>query len=398
VYSSRLLTANSTFPVIILPNDELYDLLAQRWSPNEEGKPQVIFQPVREADVGLAISYAVANDLDVAVANGGHSFLAASSTVGGVQIDMRRMRMAYVNNERFGADGILTIEGGAIVSDVAGACEKRGTYITLPSHKEIGYVGFTLGGGGGWGLGHQGLSIDLLLEARIALASGQVVTASENENPGLFWAVKGAGYNFGVVTGMKFKVKGLTTRVFSGCIVYPQTSYEDVFLAMEKYVAQQQEEDMVSFVLTPFLPGVPAPEALVAIPYYHGDDEQEARRRFKVFLDVPHIEAKVGLMWSHQTADLFPEALWPRTNRLSNGTVCTRLSPDIWLPVIDDLRKWWEVDPSRRAGTQFFLGLYNWRKTLTGGEPSSAWPPSRDPPDDAGNVGGSWRDFAVYIG
>lgn len=382
--------------VIIEPHDEHYSLFRRRWSINEEGNPKVIFQPLTEADVSAAVKYAVAQQLEIAVNVGGHSFVGASSS-DGVIIDLRRMNTVYVTNSGYGSPGTVTLEGGALVSDVARSCEESGVFVSLPSHKEIGYAGFALGTGAGWGMGVWGLAIDNLISARLVLASGEVIELSETNDPELFWGLKGAGYNFGVVTKLTFRAIPWTKKVFFGSIVYSIDRIEAVFQALHKYDSTQKDEDMVFLVLLPGDPNGPSDsESIILMPYYHGDDITEARKRFDAFFSIPHLRDETRLMWFHETADLYPDALWPYTRRLSNGTLVTRVEPDVFLPVVDRLRQWYSAKPDRRPGSSLFVGMYNWTKVLKPvSDKTSAWPPSREQPGDGNRL---WKDIAIYLG
>lgn len=102
---------------ITTPQGHDYARLVHRWSPNEEGKPLLVVEPLLEKDVSWAIRYANLNNVEVAVVAGGHSFMGASSSNGGMQIDLRCVKQVYVENERFGADGILSVQGGASVGE-----------------------------------------------------------------------------------------------------------------------------------------------------------------------------------------------------------------------------------------------------------------------------------------
>ncbi|EXL66952.1 hypothetical protein FOPG_16895 [Fusarium oxysporum f. sp. conglutinans race 2 54008] len=380
---------------ISAPQDLAYGRLIERWSANEQNEPQLIFEPVCEEDISLAVKYAASNNIEVAVVCGGHSFLAASSSNGGVHIDLRRMRDTWVENEHFGADGVMTIEGGASSGDVAEACAARGTCTPLPAVKELGYMGFALGGGAGWTSGLMGHAVDQFLEVRIVLASGEVVTASENSHPDLFWAVKGAGYGFGVVASVKIRVWGLPNQIFCGTIVYPASSFKALFEAAERYIKSQREEDTVALVYQNVGPNGSYQESIMAMPYYHGNDAAEGRRRFKELLEVPHIADTTGLQWYPRSADSTPASVWMRMRRYSDGTLFTRISPKVWLPVIDRIRQWVTGEESRYKGTSMFMGLYGWFRTFenTGPQYDSVWP-FRFPPGDGER---SWRDCAVYI-
>ncbi|KAH8170099.1 FAD binding domain-containing protein [Sarocladium implicatum] len=382
--------------VVTQPQDELFEPLRRRFAENEEADAKLILQPSSEQDITLAVKYAVSNKLEIAVCGQGHSFLGASSS-DGVIIDLRRLRTVWVDNEHYGSEGFVTMEAGASVGDVALACEERGVFLPLPSHKELGYAGFTLGGGFGWGMGVAGLGHDLLVEANVVLATGEVVTCSEDKNPDLFFAIRGAGYNFGVISKLQYKAKPLTHQVWYGGIVYPRSAYEAVLEAADKWGLTQQAEDMIAVVITTLVPASQGEEAMLAIVYHHGPSEDTFKERFKPFFDIPSLGSSARLCWAHETADFFPESIWPRTNRLSDGTLFTRVTPQVWLPVIDKLREWMKGDPKREYGTQLFLGLYNWTRVMNENVGKiSAWPPTRSPPEDP--KGMSWKDMALYVG
>ncbi|KAI9326758.1 hypothetical protein DFJ73DRAFT_665918 [Zopfochytrium polystomum] len=380
--------------VVVVPGDDLYNALVYRFSPNEEARPQVIFQPCTEADVAVAINYATSNNLELAVCSGGHSFLGASSS-DGVIIDLKRMRTAWVENAAYGAAGHVVMEGGATVADVALACERRGVFVPVPSHKEIGYAGFALGGGFGWGMGVYGMAADGLVDARVVLASGECVTESATENAELYFALRGAAYNFGVVTKMRFRAVPLVSKVWFGAVLYPPPAYAAVIEALGGYAKSQKKEDMAALTMAGLIPG--QEDMFVLMLYYHGDSEEEYQRRFRVFFELPFVKDTSRECWFHESADFFPESIWPPTNRLSDGTLITDLSPEVLMPLVDETRAWMRGGKGRGAGTQFYIGLYDWTKPLTEfAHLESAWPPHRrKPADPNGNI---WRDVAIYVG
>ncbi|KAL2688926.1 hypothetical protein Neosp_002976 [[Neocosmospora] mangrovei] len=289
----------------------------------------------------------------------------------------------------------MTIGGGATVGDVGAACDASGTYTVLPAVKELGYTGFALGGGAGWTSGLLGFAVDQFLEVQVVLATGEMVVASNDSNRDLFFAVKGAGYNFGVIIEVKIQVRGLRSKVYFGTIVYPPSSFEAVFEASEWFTEHQQKDTSLALVYVTVGPSGEPAKSIVAFPYYHGGNEAEGHRRFKKLLEIPNIQQKVGLDWFSRTSDSTPEAVWPFTRRYAHGMQFTKLTPKIWLPVLRVMRDWVTDDPSRSIGTSMFLGFYDWSTVLANTGPGfdSAWP-IRTPPSDGER---SWRDCAIYI-
>ncbi|KAF2248550.1 FAD-binding domain-containing protein [Trematosphaeria pertusa] len=296
---------------ITTPQGHDYARLVHRWSPNEEGKPLLVVEPLLEKDVSWAIRYANLNNVEVAVVAGGHSFMGASSSNGGMQIDLRCVKQVYVENERFGADGILSVQGGA----------------------SIGFFGWLLGGGAGWAMGKYGYAVDSALSARVALASGEVVTASLDENPNLFWALRGAGYNFGVVTSLKLRVEACPHRIFFALLAYQTSEFEALIAASAEYAKTQGGEDSLGIIYgTQDAFGGPG-ESMLLILYYHGHDEAEARRRFKPVMDIPHMPLRCGMEWLTAACDLV-ESTIPYTRRYADSTAMADMSFDALKPAL----------------------------------------------------------------
>ncbi|KAH7042250.1 hypothetical protein B0J12DRAFT_579547 [Macrophomina phaseolina] len=378
------------------PQDHDYARLVTRWSPNEESRPLLIVEPLTESDVSWAVRYATSNKFEIAVNSGGHSFMGATSSNAGVTIDLRRMKQVYVENEHFGADGVLHLQGGVLVGEVAAACVARGVITSIPAHKDLSYAGWSVGAGAGWSMGKYGFAIDSWLSARVVLASGEAVTASPEENPDLFWALKGAGYNFGIITSLQVRVESCPHRIFFGLLCFRPSEFEALFAATATYAKTQQDEDTMAIIYTTQDGQGRPKETMLAILYYQGSDEAEARRRFKPILDLPHIALRCGLEWFHAACDMV-EPTMPRTRRYADGTLFAHISLDAWKPAIAKMRNWVGTDPTRRLATEFFFGIYNWRSTFARhGDPrfESAYP-IRDKLPPGGEP--SWRDFALYI-
>jgi hypothetical protein len=188
---------SNTQAKVLIPSDEGYAISIERWSRAAEKPAGVSIVPTTAAEVGIALRYANDHSIDVAIKGGGHSTAGASSTNGGLLIDMRSgMHSVAVDTDK----QRLHVQGGAIWGDVDAAAWQHGLATVGGTVADTGVGGLTLGGGYGVLSGQRGLVIDNMVSATVVLASGEVKQASDSENADLFWALRGAGQNFGVTT------------------------------------------------------------------------------------------------------------------------------------------------------------------------------------------------------
>ena len=187
---------------VTAPEDEGYDEARRLWNAAIDGRPAVIAQCTTADDVAAAIRHARTHGLEIAVRGGAHSFPGLSSVDSGLVIDLHRMNAVTVDPE----DKRARVQGGALNADVDAATQEHGLAVTTGMVSHTGIAGLTLGGGMGWLTRLGGLGIDNLVSAEVVVADGRILRASEDENADLFWAIRGGGGNFGVVTEFEFRL------------------------------------------------------------------------------------------------------------------------------------------------------------------------------------------------
>jgi FAD/FMN-containing dehydrogenase len=209
-------------------------------------------------DVVAAINRARAANLRVAVRGGGHSIAGLSAIEGGMLIDLAPMNSVQVDPER----KIAKVGGGAVWLDVDQATQAHGLATPGGVVSDTGVAGLTLGGGYGWLRRKHGLSSDNVVEAEVVTADGSVLTASEDENPDLFWAIRGGGGNFGIVTSFTFALHPVGPEVAFSATFYPIEEYAQVLRGWRDYVEQAPDEVTTVCVGITFPANPELPEAI----------------------------------------------------------------------------------------------------------------------------------------
>jgi FAD/FMN-containing dehydrogenase len=201
---------------VIVPGDPGYDTARSLWNGSFDRRPAVIVCCACSADVAAALAFGQSSGLEISVRGGGHSYSGASAGNDGLTIHLGAMSRVTVAPQRRRA----RVGGGATWAEVDAATQAHGLAVTGGVVSSTGVGGLTLGGGMGWLSNRHGLTIDRLESAEVVLADGRTVRASSSENPDLFWAVRGGGGNFGVVTEFEYRLHPIGPEVHLGLLFW----------------------------------------------------------------------------------------------------------------------------------------------------------------------------------
>lgn len=239
---------------LIQPDDAAYEAARKVYNGMIDKHPQLIARCVDVADVMAAVRFGKENSMLTAIRGGGHNAAGLASCDDGLVIDLSRMKGIRVNP----AAKTVRVEGGCVWGEVDHATHAFGMAAPAGVISTTGVAGLTLGGGIGYLTRRYGLSIDNLLAVDMVLADGRFVTANVDENPDLFWAVRGGGGNFGVVTSFEFRLHPVD-MVHFGPIFWPLEESETVLRAYRDFILQAPEyiSGFFAFIVVPPAPMFP---------------------------------------------------------------------------------------------------------------------------------------------
>ena len=222
---------------VALPGHEFYDAGSRVWNGAVRRHPAVIAFCRQPEDVQAAVLAARRHGLPLSVRGGGHDWAGRALSDDGLVIDLTGMRNVAVDPRAL----VATVAGGALVKDVAAAAGAHGLVAALGNCGTVGMAGLTLGGGYGPLSGTYGLAVDNLLGAEIVLADGRRVTTGPDAEPGLFWALRGGGGNFGVVTALRIRLHP-ARHMLAGWIVYNGNEASAVLRRYAAFAATAPDE------------------------------------------------------------------------------------------------------------------------------------------------------------
>ena len=242
---------------LIKQGDPDYNEARKVYNAMIDKKPRLIAQCADAADVIACVNFARENKVLLAIRCGGHNAGGLGIADGALVIDLASIKQTEVN----AAAGTVTVGGGCVWGDVDRATHEFGMAVPSGIISTTGVGGLTLGGGIGHLTRKCGLTIDNLLSADVVLANGKSVKASANENSDLFWALRGGGGNFGVVTAFTFKLHKIDT-VYAGPMLYELSDTTDVMKWYREFIVKAPEDLNGWFAFLTVPPGPPFPENL----------------------------------------------------------------------------------------------------------------------------------------
>lgn len=273
---------------IIDPGSPAYDDARRVWNAMFDRKPALVVRPTSVADVQAAIRFGRERDLEIAVRGGAHSAVGHSTTNGGLIVDMGRMNTVQVDPQR----RLATAGGGALLGHLDIAAQEHGLVCPVGVVGHTGVAGLTLGGGVGRLQRHFGLTIDSLRAVQLVTADGQVVRASRQEEPELFWGLRGAGANFGIATNLDLDLHPFGGTLHRGVHVWPAADVHEVWDTFRDWAASAPET--VSAIFTVGIgeteaddPGTIANEPVVIVSYNHSGAATDVERDIAPLLAGP---------------------------------------------------------------------------------------------------------------
>ena len=243
---------------VVEPGDSDYDRARAGWNGAVDRRPVAVAYASDADDVAAAIR----TQLPCTIRGGGHSVSGRSVRDGAMLLDLRGLNHVDVDPER----AVVRVGGGALLSELDAATQEFGLAVPGGQISHTGVGGLTLGGGLGWLMRRHGLTIDSLLSAEVVLADGEIVRASEVSHPELFWALRGGGGDFAVVTEFEFQAHRVGPTVLAGLLIFPWEQARAAFQAARTVMDEARDELTLFAVLVTAPPEPPFPEALQGGP------------------------------------------------------------------------------------------------------------------------------------
>jgi len=264
---------------VLVAEDSGYEEARQIWNAMIERRPAMIAQCADADDVPTAIAFARRNKLEISIRGAGHNIAGNALCDNGLTIDFSNMKNVRVDAAKRRA----YVEPGATLANLDEATQAHGLATPVGINSTTGIAGLTLGGGFGWLTRKYGMTIDNLLSVEMITAEGKKIRASETENADLFWAIRGGGGNFGVVTQFEFQLFPVGPEIFAGLMVFPFNQAKQILHKYRQFVNSAPEELNVWVVLRkapplPFLPENVHGKEVVVLPIFYFGNVAEAEK------------------------------------------------------------------------------------------------------------------------
>jgi hypothetical protein len=368
---------------LIEPKDEGYESARKVYNATIDKRPRLIVRCSDVADVIAAVNFARDNGLLLAIRGGGHNGAGLGMCDDGLVIDLSRMRGVRVDPQ----SRIVRVEGGATWGDVDHVTHAFGLAVPSGIISTTGVGGLTLGGGHGYLARKYGLTIDNLVEADVVLADGRLITVNDERNEDLFWAIRGGGGNFGVVTSFLFRSHPAKT-VWAGPVLWSVDRSAEVMRWYREFIPRASEDLYGFFAFLNVPPGPPFPEHLHAktmcgVVWCYTGPLENADKVFQPILDFgPPAFALVGPMPFPALQMLFDGILPPGlqwywkgdfVRELSDAAIAEHLKHGLELPTLLSTMHLYPVDGAvNRVGkndTAFSHRDSKWSMVIGGIDP-----------------------------
>lgn len=313
---------------IVLPSDDNYNETRQIYNAMIDKRPGMFAMCADVADVIACVNFARENELTLAIRGGGHNGGGLGLCDDGIVIDLSGLKFVRVD----ASNNTVRVGGGNVWGEVDHATHAFGLAVPAGIISTTGVGGLTLGGGVGYLSRKYGLTIDNLLEADMVLADGTFVIVSADQNPDLFWAIRGGGGNFGVVTSFKFQAH-LVKSVFGGPTLWPIEKTDEIMAWYHQFI-QNAPDDLNGFIATLIIPGPPFPEHLhhkqfCGIIWCYTGDMKDAKEIFKPILEKNPLFEHMGEMPYPAIQTLFDGLFPPGLQWYWRADFFNELGPEI---------------------------------------------------------------------
>lgn len=318
---------------IITPTDAIYASLKDVLF--KTGNPAIILQPKTTSDVVFALAYARGTNTKVSVRGGGHSGAGFGTNANGLVIDLHYLNDITIDDPRH---GIVSIGGGATWGNVADTLGEHGLAISSGDTRSVGVGGLTLIGGIGWMVRKYGLAIDSLIGAEIITYDGATLYARHDQNEDLFWAIRGGGGNFGVVTRFDFAAKPVR-NVYAGFIRYPFEKRLEILTKWRDVMRSAPHELTSTAYIMPASEGRPAQLMIGCCHMGNNEAAMIADLQPLLTLDTP-IDRDIR---HRPYASLLEEPHLPKTRVISNNAFVKELSDELLSTVAEQTSRMFQI-------------------------------------------------------
>jgi FAD/FMN-containing dehydrogenase len=364
---------------VIVPGDIGFDEARTVWNAMIDRRPAVIVRASAVDDAVRAVDFARDNGLLFSVRGGGHNVTGSAVADGGLMLDMSGLKEIVVDPDTRTA----TAQPGCLWSDLDAATQEFGLAVTGGQASDTGIAGLTLGGGVGQLMRFCGATVDNLLSVDLVTADGELITVSADEHPDLFWAVRGGGGNFGVVTSFVYRLHPVGPIILGGILLYPASQATDLLTFYRDWMADAPDELNVTMNLMtappePFVPETLKLRPAVGVQICYVGDVDAGRRLISPLIEAfpPAVDLMAPMPYTVHQALNDPQTPWGRQVFLKSANL-----KELSDPVIEIITRY----AADATSPLTMVPLNSW-----GGAISRV-------PDDATAFGHRDTKFTIYI-